>query len=554
MISKTLTVARPPDWKPVTTSQTVNFSYTNEGVPAGFSLPQVWTCGECQGVFQWSQIAGPGRTYQFDTVGRPSTMIDQSNAQWVRNVLWNPDGSLQQMQVAQGATWYTQTFGYNVRGQLIDQQATGPAAMHIQYEYPALNDGRIAKRTNAISGEEVNYTYDSLGRLATAYTTAEQGSNAWGIAFSYDGFGNLTAEGATPAPNVRPQVLSMNLNIIPATNRIQDSPYAYDNNGNLTSMPLRTMSYDIDNRLVQTVHTSNGTTNYIYNPWGQRVWMQAANGTETAYMYGVDGQLLATLGMATFNQYGNDDLHFWPATIDVRFAGRRLVNAPQMEDRLGTVGSYYPYGEARGGGGSHFATYTRDSASGLDYAMNRYYSSQVARFLTPDPWGGSANLAAPQSWNRYAYVEGDPANANDPSGLGGYFSFTLTRPAHVGPVVFPPVPNAWTSGGPKQECYLQIQMQAGVGGHGGFGFVDAYGWSMAMNACGMLPDVFPTGGGSISSQTVGEGKNAARAALKKEPCFNLIFGNSKWKTVQAAQKELDIRTVELEDLGAHHIL
>jgi hypothetical protein len=39
--------------------------------------------------------------------------------------------------------------------------------------------------------------------------------------------------------------------------------------------------------------------------------------------------------------------------------------------------------------------------------------------LTPDPYKsgrGSGDPLNPKSWNRYAYVEGDPVNANDPSG------------------------------------------------------------------------------------------------------------------------------------------
>lgn len=41
----------------------------------------------------------------------------------------------------------------------------------------------------------------------------------------------------------------------------------------------------------------------------------------------------------------------------------------------------------------------------------------MGRFLTPDPFGGSANRANPSTFNRYAYVAGDPINSNDPSGL-----------------------------------------------------------------------------------------------------------------------------------------
>jgi uncharacterized protein RhaS with RHS repeats len=50
-------------------------------------------------------------------------------------------------------------------------------------------------------------------------------------------------------------------------------------------------------------------------------------------------------------------------------------------------------------------------------AVNRYYSSTLARFTTPDPYRASGGPADPQSWNRYTYVQNDPVNFSDPSGL-----------------------------------------------------------------------------------------------------------------------------------------
>jgi RHS repeat-associated protein len=51
----------------------------------------------------------------------------------------------------------------------------------------------------------------------------------------------------------------------------------------------------------------------------------------------------------------------------------------------------------------------------------RFYASTYGRFNTPDPYQGSAKGASdpnnPGSWNRYAYVQGDPVNAKDPRGL-----------------------------------------------------------------------------------------------------------------------------------------
>jgi RHS repeat-associated protein len=82
-----------------------------------------------------------------------------------------------------------------------------------------------------------------------------------------------------------------------------------------------------------------------------------------------------------------------------------------------------------------YATYTRDSATGMDYADQRYYSNQFGRFMTPDPYKASGGPQDPGSWNRYAYVGGDPINFADVSGREkcdpgqGCFSVTVTAPA-----------------------------------------------------------------------------------------------------------------------------
>ena len=53
----------------------------------------------------------------------------------------------------------------------------------------------------------------------------------------------------------------------------------------------------------------------------------------------------------------------------------------------------------------------------VDYANNRYYSNITGSFMTPDPSRSSGGPSDPQSWNRYAYTAGDPANRMDPAGL-----------------------------------------------------------------------------------------------------------------------------------------
>jgi RHS repeat-associated protein len=230
-----------------------------------------------------------------------------------------------------------------------------------------------------IAGEEVNYQYDSLGRLTQAQTTGPQ----WGQNFTYDGFGNLTSEVATKgsAPTTYHAY-------DPATNRLLATGYTYDANGNLTAMPGLTMTYNVENRLTQAISNLNGTESYGYDPAGHRLWKQGPDGVTHVYYNGLDGQPLADF------YYSAQDQQVHGGTPMLYFAGKRVDNAA-VEDRLGTAVvengqqrmAFFPYGEQRSGTATdvQYATYKRDSTTNLDYAHQRYYSSQIARFLTPDP-------------------------------------------------------------------------------------------------------------------------------------------------------------------------
>ncbi len=148
------------------------------------------------------------------------------------------------------------------------------------------------------------------------------------------------------------------------------------------------------------------------------------------YLYGPGGEKLGTYTLFNFAGYS----YFQEEKTNVYFRQQLIWEGPLASgdgtggalvlDRLGTAVvkdgqtyAYFPYGEPRVGTGDHFATYQRDATTNFDYAMNRYYSNVAGRFLTPDPYGGSAHAGAPQSWNHYTYAGNDPVNGSDPSGL-----------------------------------------------------------------------------------------------------------------------------------------
>jgi RHS repeat-associated protein len=56
-----------------------------------------------------------------------------------------------------------------------------------------------------------------------------------------------------------------------------------------------------------------------------------------------------------------------------------------------------------------------DPLEGMDYMHARYYTFTLGRFMSVDPVSGE--VGSSQSWNRYAYVRGNPVNMMDPWGL-----------------------------------------------------------------------------------------------------------------------------------------
>ena len=71
--------------------------------------------------------------------------------------------------------------------------------------------------------------------------------------------------------------------------------------------------------------------------------------------------------------------------------------------------------------------------------MFRRYNRWQSRFDQPDPYAGSYSLTNPQSFNRYAYVQGDPVNFVDPTGL----DISLPGIPFLGPHIGPPPFNGY---------------------------------------------------------------------------------------------------------------
>jgi YD repeat-containing protein len=121
-------------------------------------------------------------------MGRLQKVTDLgASSDTISNATYGAAGQLLSMTGANGAPSETRT--YNSIGQMTQLQSGG---LNIQYNYSATqNNGKITSQYDAISGEHIVYTYDSLNRLASAT------GSGWGQSYTYDGFGNLTNQTVT---------------------------------------------------------------------------------------------------------------------------------------------------------------------------------------------------------------------------------------------------------------------------------------------------------------------------------------------------------------------
>jgi RHS repeat-associated protein len=292
------------------------------------------------------------------------------------------------------------------------------------------NNGQIASITdNVNSGRTSAYTFDSIYRLTAASTSGGGGGySAWGLSWTYDRYGNRTAQTVTSgsAPAVSPTIST-------STNQITSlggSSFTYDSSGNLTQDDQYQYVYDGENRQV-TLKNLSGTTiaSYAHDGHSMRI-VKVWGGGRTFSLY-AGSQLISEFDDASSNTYSSGTtpggsvadsyatlLFHHPDHLTTRIT---TDNSGQLSNQQG----HFPFGEDWYSTGTadpsverKFTSYLQDDEAynaKLHYAQARENSVRLARFQTTDPVRG--RIANPQRLNRYSYVMGDPINRRDPSGM-----------------------------------------------------------------------------------------------------------------------------------------
>ena len=168
--------------------------------------------------------------------------------------------------------------------------------------------------------------------------------------------------------------------------------------------------------------SSSPSWQYSYAPHNRRVWRGVWTGstlTTDEVTFWAGSRKLGTWALS----WSSTQLIATMTSSEYYFAGRLIKNNTGYvaSDRLGSIGKFYPWGQekpsATTNGTEKFTGYYRDLETGNDYAVNRYHQPGMGRFLTADPSGKSMVPGNPGSWNRYAYVLGDPINGRDLTGM-----------------------------------------------------------------------------------------------------------------------------------------
>ena len=281
------------------------------------------------------------------------------------------------------------------------------------------------------------YLYDGVSRLASSAQSLLPAGGGTPVAqtYGYDAFGNLLS---TSGSN------GLSTPTDPTTNRLSGVA-AYDGAGNLTSWNGATYEYDDFDQMKHYVSGSEEWL-YMYDADDERAWSfkPGVPGVSVRFdrwtLRDLGGKPLRTYEASGYSWTGSvaeDDIYRDGQLLAAETpAGTRHFHLDHLgTPRLITSGMgaqvayhvYYPFGAEATAFSQDterlkFTGHERDLASSagsgddLDYMHARHESPVTGRFLSVDPARESESLFKPQSWNRYAYVQGNPMAYTDPTG------------------------------------------------------------------------------------------------------------------------------------------
>jgi RHS repeat-associated protein len=311
---------------------------------------------------------------------------------------------------------------WNEYGEIEHYQARLDAAtlLDIDYDYDAF--GRIHARTESIGGVVAMYVYDydAAGRLHVVTKDGIEISR-----YEYDDNGNRIS--ATHGAHVEGGQYDARDRIMSYGGRT----FQHGPNGEIRLIQgadgTRTFGFDSTGRL-RTVSRPGLDVEYVLDAVGRRVGKKVNGALVQGFLYRDGRRPIAELNangeVVSFFVYGKDAQtpdymvrgdHTYRILTDHLGSPRLVVDIASGEtvERL----DYDEFGVTRESGTPHFQPFgfaggLRDADTGIVHFGYRDYDPETGRWLSADPSGfagGDTNL--------YVYVNSDPVNGVDPSGL-----------------------------------------------------------------------------------------------------------------------------------------
>ncbi len=271
--------------------------------------------------------------------------------------------------------------------------------------------------------------------------------------FDYGRFGNLfrkTASNPTSGQeSPLPYTAIESGDIDPAKNRFTSGTgTAYDDKGQVvTDNKFRALglAYDANGRMVVASQANTPDAVSVYDALGNRV-AEKVNDVWQFVIYDAFGNIVAEYGGISAQDEGGVKYYLqdWQGSVRAGVNAGGYVKSrtdhqafgEDIESGVGLRTTAQGFGAPQANRQGYGLT-EKDSATGLNHTWFRKNENRAGRWTSPDPYNGSASVGNPQSWNRYSYVESQPTNFVDPSGLFIY----------IGPPA-PPMPMS-----PWELCY-----------------------------------------------------------------------------------------------------
>jgi RHS repeat-associated protein len=235
------------------------------------------------------------------------------------------------------------------------------------------------------------------------------------LTYTYDANGQRIAVGGSLASSGFPK--QFGLAQYDANNRLtklDGVSYTYDNNGNLLNDGVNTYIWNARDQLVAV--SGANTATYTYDGLGRR-----RKGVAYSTLYdGWNPIQLKSGATVVENRLTGLGLDAYYARVRDGAVQSYLTNAlgSTLQLRDGAQNAvagyvYDPYGGTAGTVNPNVTKYTgrEQDFADLYYYRNRYYKPSIGRFISEDPIGLAGGI------NAYGYVQNDPINRFDPSGL-----------------------------------------------------------------------------------------------------------------------------------------